>query len=293
MTLSITPQIVPTGGAILFDFTALGTVSPGSPMTFSRATSVSGVVSAFVPLYTGDALALFIDAGDGLPQPLTATTAYVYRLQDPTGTVLTAALVPGGEILVEPDVLTSLIIRLLQAGVTNLIIPDGVTRAVVSNAMPLTGFPPLPFVVVNLDLIQQENVPIGQNVVNPDGDNVWTQASYAKRIWRVSILARSADERNFYVEALTAIFQSMLGSIFAALGSNMSHRYQVASGQTADEYQGKSPGFFFADLMMEVLGVFNTSIQTSFGRIEAITTATGLPDGQIDHTQVGTPSAPV
>jgi hypothetical protein len=288
MTLTITPSVVPTGGAIILDFMLDSRLSAESPMTLSRAVSTDGVLSAFTQLYTGNAVALFIDVGDGLPKPLGAGTAYVYEVTDASGsTVRTDPVLPTGAILIEPDGMTALLIRLLQAGVTNMTLLPGIAPANVSNAMPITGFPILPFVVVNLDLIQQENVPIGQNTEQPDGNNVWTVASYAKRIWRVSVLARTAAERDFYRDGLIAIFQSLLGSVFSALGSNMSHRFQAASGQTSDEYQGKSPGFYFADIMMEVLGVFNTSIETSFGLIETIITNAGLPDGQVDQTEVG------
>lgn len=287
MTLSITPSVVPTGGAIILDFTLDSEITPKSPMTLSRAISTDGTLSAFTQLYTGNALQLFIDVGDSLPKPLAPGTSYVYRVTDATGALeQTEPLLPTGSILIDPDGLTSLLIRLLQAGVSNMTLWPGIKLATVSNAMPITGFPTLPFVVVNLDLIQQENVPIGQNTEQPDGSNIWTVASYAKRIWRVSVLSTTAAERDFYRDGLIAIFQSLLGSVFSALGSNMSHRFQAASGQTSDEYQGKSPGFYFADVMMEVLGVFNTTIQTSFGLIETITTAVTLPDAQVDRTIV-------
>lgn len=297
MTISAVPYVVPTGGAIVLDFNLDGVVTVGSPMTISRATSTDGVLSGFTTLYSGDAASPFIDVGDALPQPLTAGTAYVYEITDPTGTVQTAPLQPGGALVIEDDGVTRLLIRLLQAGITNLTLParlqsPGVLnqgRPIVSNAMPITGFPPLPFIVVNQDLVQQENVPIGQNVVQPNADNLWTQSSYAKKIWRVSVLTRTPDERDFYRDSLIAIFQSLLGSVFARIGANMSHRYQAASGQTSDEYQGKSPGFYFADVMLEVLGTFNFTIATSFGRIDAIETNAVLPDGQVDHALTGSP----
>lgn len=302
MTLSCTPSPIPTGGAILLDLTLpSGAMSAQSPMTLSRAATVSGVTSAFVPLYSGDALPLFIDAGDSLPQPLTAGTAYTYRLADPTGSVETAAILPASALVLETDDTTKLLVRLLQAGLTNITLPPGIQsaqapnqgRPQVSSAMPITGFPVLPYVVVNEDLVQQENVPIGQNVTQPDGNNLWTQASYARKIWRVSVLSRTSDERDFYRDALIAIFQSILGSVFQHIGANMSHRYQASSSQTADEYQGKSPGFYFADIMLEVLGTFNTGIRTFYGLIEAIQTNVVLPDGQVDQTLTGTPEAPV
>lgn len=269
MTATMTVTAVPTGGAIMVSFeNEAGASSLTGSVVFSRSADGG---STFTTLYSGpaDDLLLWPDVGDGLPAPLNPSVGYVYRVTDDSGTVTSDPVYPASQITVEPDGMTTIMIRLLQAGVNNLSLPSGVARALVSNQMPITGFPQLPFVVVNLDLIRQTDVPIGQNAATST-TNTQEIAVYVKRMWRVSVLTKSAEERDFYRDSLIAIWQTTLGSVFAPMGRNIRHKFEVASGQLTDAFLGLQPGFSFAEILFEVDGQFNTTLTTAYNTIQNI-----------------------
>ena len=177
---------IPTGGAIGLQFStaASGTIS------LSRATSGTSGLSAFTTIYSGASTTcngsgqFFADVGDYLPGPLTAAALYVYQLTDSSGSVQSAPVVPVAGTNLEQDGLTALMIRLMQAGISNIQPPPGIATANVYQAMPLVGWPPMPFVVVTPELLQQEEVPIGQDVEKPSLTNTWTQTEQARRVYR-------------------------------------------------------------------------------------------------------------
>ncbi len=264
----ITANAVPTGGAITLNITASGM------MTLSRSVSGINGFGPYVPLYTGPAVPFYVDAGDLLPGPLSPNNFYAYRVTDTVGTVDSVPLQPILEFNPQIEPLTALLIRMLQGAINVLAVPYGVSKVQVLQAMPIEGLPPLPMIVVNLDVIQQEQIPIGQQVpIYQDlgnGTITATIASYAKRIFKISILTDNAVERDFYRDMLPGFLEVFAVSVLAPTGLNNEHRYQLASGQVAKDQIGKAPGFYFADVMLEFSGQLNITVNAQYGLIEHI-----------------------
>ncbi len=291
MTATIFPKAVPTGGVITLNFQGDdGNTTVEGNCVLSRAVSGVSGVGAFTPIYSGGPLMFYVDAGDMLPTPLLNGTPYVYKLVDDNGTVQTAAITPGNTVAVIPDGMTSLVIRMIQAMLNGMPALPGISVPTVQHAMPLGNFPPLPFIVVNQDLIQQEHVPIGQQVENPDENNTWTIGGSATRIWRVSIFSRNAVERDYFRDAIIGWFKIALAYVFAPLGRDFSHRFQAVSETVTSDFEGLTPGFQSADIMLEVTGVYDAALVTGYGSIQGITSTVTYPDEVSDQTHVPTGS---
>ena len=258
---------VPIGGAAMLSLPDY--LVPPSGVTFmaiSRA--VSG--SAFATIYSGATMPVYVDAGDGTPSPLSSGSAYLWNVTDDRGTTQVGPVTPVSMVRYTSDGLTNLLIRLLQCGVDSIVPPAGVNKTQVTTEMPQGGWQALPFVVVNLDLIQQSDVGIGEDVPYPNPDNDWSLWSLAKRIWRVSIFARNVKERDFWRDRLLGVYRVLKATVFAGVGLDVTHSYQAASYTSAEEWQGHTPGFYGADLMLELSGTFNTVVLTSYAAIEEI-----------------------
>lgn len=284
---SIQLSVIPTGGAVLLLLP--GYLDPSVPtMTLSRAVSGVSGLGTFTQIYSGSPLPVWVDAGDMLPAPLSPTTQYVYQITDASGTSQAGPITPSGGILTKPDQLTELFIRLLQAGVSNLPLPQGINPVQVVTAMPQGGWQALPFIIVNLDLLQQAETQIGQDVTFPDTNNPnsWSISVYAKRLWRVTVFTKNTKERDFYRDSLLAIFQVLLPSVFVPLGLEIHHSFQAASGTDPKEYDGHIPGFYYADLLFEIDGSFEAAQVLNYGLIETITTTATFPDGTQQVAQV-------
>ena len=93
------------------------------------------------------------------------------------------------------------------------------------------------------------------------------------------MLSTNPFERDCLLDAILAIFHASLLSVFSAIGGNISHDFQASSGQTVNEFEGKLPGFYYADIMLMFDGVFNTIITTNYGLIETIDFTGYTPDG--------------
>lgn len=276
----LTASVAPTGGAIVLTMPGYMSATATGAITLARAVQSDGTLSAFTTLYTGPANGAYvwIDAGDGLAAPLSASNAYTYQVTDAGGTVQVGPLTPAPSLQPSVDGLTQLFIRLVQAGISNLTLPPGVQPVQVTTQMPVGGWQALPFVVVNLDLIQQDEVPIGQDMPQPDASNIWEIVTYAKRVWRVTVLSRSAAERDFYRDSLLAIFQSLKSTVFASLGLDNRHDFQAASGTDVNEWEGRSPGFYFADVLMTISGPMSVALLTGYGVIQSfVVTPTVAP----------------
>jgi hypothetical protein len=261
---------IPTGGGVTLSMPSyLQPPSGTGTVTISRAVSGSAGLSAFTQLYSGAPLLTWIDAGDMLAGPLLSGAAYVWQVADNHGTTQTAPTVPSSTLQTKPDALTQLMLRLLQAGVDGLSgsRPAGINGVLVSTAMPSGGLRSLPLMILNLDLIQQEQTQIGQDIDNPDGSNIWTIWVNAKRVWRVSVFGRNPTERDFYRDSVIAMWQVWHSSVFAPIGLNVSHRFQAASGTDVSESEGLSPGFYYADIMLELDGAFDVAVLDSFGPV--------------------------
>jgi hypothetical protein len=270
----IKPTLIPTGGVIRLDFNPSST----GPWTLSRAVSVSGQLGAATVLYSGAPVLFYIDLGDGIGQPLSSTTSYVYTLATGSGTVVTAALNPSLALKITSDVALEnntefgyvfLIKRLIEAGLNSLTLPDGWSPPSVILAMPLTGRPALPIVTINADLEQQDKVPIGQMVNTDFENNSYTITSLVKNRYRITVLCETATQREFYKKAIAAIYTVALATVLPAFGQDISHTLQTASSQvTSDE---SSPGFYFADIMVEFTGNFDVTISTTYPVVNGFT----------------------
>lgn len=269
---------VPTGGAVIFslpDYSASIPPSGVTTITISRAVSGSTGLSAFTTIYSGAPCSTFVDAGEALPRPLDPTLAYVWQVTDARGTTQTTPVVPAQSITTGPDYLTNLLIRLLQGSLDSATLPPGFAPptggrpVLITTKMPQQGLAAMPFIIVNLDLIQQSETQIGEDV-NASRDNNWALFVNAKRIWRVSVFSQDANERDFYRDSLLVFFRVLKATVFSPLGLNVTHSFQAASFTDANAWDGHSPGFYGADLMLEIDGVFNTTILTNYGLIQSI-----------------------
>lgn len=260
-----------TGGAVILQPAVSGA------WTLDRA--VSG--NTFVQIASGNYMGtgVFIDTGDGLPGPLDPTAFYLYQLTDVNGTVTSPAIQPSNAVNLDIEPLTSMLIRLLQGAINGIVadgsIPPGVAPPnKVLLAMPIGGLPALPIITINLDLLQQTEIPIGQSFpfVN-QRDGSFVLIGNAKRVYTISVLASDALTRDFYREAIARWWLVIVSTVLTKIGQNVGHRYQVASGQVAKDE--KMPGFYYSDLMVELNGAFNVDITPSYGLIETITISTG------------------
>jgi hypothetical protein len=297
---TIEASVVPTGGAVLLQFST----SVSGVIVLQRGSGVVYLtddagdfltddagnrlteIAAWTVLYSGAPLATqlqsngepfvlpYIDVGDQLPAPLTPTELFIYSLTDENGTAQTEPIQPAVSLNLEIEPLTYILIRLLQAGINSLT-PQGFNKQggkipQVLHDMPLSGFPPMPFITVTLQLLQQEEIPIGQQVQNTNNQNIWTVTGFAKFAYLVSVLANSTVERDFYRSAVIGIFHGILSGVLSQLGKNVSHRYQASTGQVMEDRTLKIPGFYYSDILLEFTGTFNFAITSSYGIIQTI-----------------------
>lgn len=273
---------IPTGGAI-----SLNIFANGTQMMLARASgSVSGT---YVTIYSGVPTPLYIDTGDGLTQCLSSGVIYAYKMTDANGDTFSGAVQPilSLDILQEP--LLTMMQRLIQGGISNIKPPIGVNAFPASQvvvAMPLTGNPPLPMITINLEVFQQAAIPIGQEVGQYLPNGTWTLTGLAKRVFRITVLAQNAADREFYRDALVAIFQSLLSTVFAPAGLNVSHKFQAFSSQVAHDPSGQAPGFYFADIVLEIEGTSNIAITPTFGIVNAIEFTENYARGATDTWRV-------
>lgn len=285
--LVVIATVVPTGGAVLLQFPSYFPVLPtAGQLTINRSVSGSGI---WTTVYQGPPVGAFIDVGDGLPAPLDATTSYLWQVFDDNGSAVAGPLIPVASFLGTPDQLSQILIRLLQGAINGMRLPPGIQPTQVTTRMPQNGWQAMPFIVVNLDLIQQTEVAIGEDVINPTPDNNWTLFANAKRVWRVTVMSQDVEERDFYRDFLLAVFRVLKATAFGPLGINVTHSFQAASYASAQEYEGVAPGFYAADLMLELDGIFPVAVLTNYPVItQIVPQGTYLP---FDFTIALTPSA--
>lgn len=264
--------VSPTGGIILLE--------PRSADDFgnwvlTRYLSVSGSPVSGVVLVQGAAgqspTQVFIDLGDGTNLPLDPNSLYLYEFANSIGSVQTPALSPACSIQLEPDETNQILYRGLQSGIAALKLPATFNNAArVFHAMPLAGagIPPLPAIFFNETFLQQQDIPIGQNVDSDSISNEFQTASQSVRHFTVFVMASNVTEREYYKDAVIAIFTSLLGPILEKIGVNISHRFQVSSSQIID--RSAEPGFYFSEILLEFCGLYSVGITTSYGIIEHI-----------------------
>jgi hypothetical protein len=285
-------NVLPVGGCVMLQFYGAekGDFAPPSgvvSITLSRA--VSG--GTFVQLYSGPPLPVWADVGDGpstSSQPLDPTLSYEWQVTDSTGTTQVGPATPAGAIVTVPDGLTALLIRLLQAACDNAPKPSGVSvqSVQVTTKMPAAGWGAMPFVVLNMDLIQQRDTSVGQDVLIANAQNQWTLPGWSRRVWRASVLSQDADERDFYRDTLLIAWRALKATLFSFVGQNVRHDYQANSGTTGDEWLGQGPGLYWADVMMTLEGSFDVTILTGFGLIEQIDVFSTSAPGVTDEIEV-------
>src|SRR5579863_1266236 len=166
---TIETSVVPTGGTIVLDIT-LGVTNPpqdqyNTNITIQRYTG--SLTATPVTIYSGEYTPIFFDDGEMLPAYLDFATNYYYAITDPTGTTTTPAIVPSPSLLVYSNYLDKLMFRLFSAGMSALAVPAQYNAIRVLQALPLTmgsDATVFPFVVMNLDLEQQEHLQIGEDI---------------------------------------------------------------------------------------------------------------------------------
>lgn len=275
--------IIPSGGVVVLSVSG---IAQGGLLTYSRSFG-SGAYSLIASGYPTSSMDTFVDYGEGLQGPLPSNMgAYNYMIQDVSGTAYVTGLTPYTSLSVTPDYATVLVERCLEAGIDGITLPPGFQRPTVTHEMPKAGFQKLPFVLVNQVTMQQTRTQIGQDFPSTQlfgTKQSQTLAVIARRSWRVEIFTRTVTERDFYRDAVLAIFTSMLGSVFQALQLDTSHSFMVHQDQRADK--DMDPGFYFADILFNVEGSYNVNLTPEYSGVMEIPVSVGGASGTFfDYT---------
>src|SRR5579863_10165040 len=271
--MSTTVQAVqsPTGGAISLIIALDPSLNPyTTAMTIKR---YAGSLSATpITIYNENMAALmYVDAGDGLPSYLDFATPYWYTITDPSGTVTVGPVTPSAQLMVFSNYLDKLLFRLFSAGMSALAVPEGFNKIRVLENMPLTmasEATTFPFVVMNLDLEQQQEIQIGESVVNPGFTNLQVMPIIVHRVYSMSILSLNARERDFYKDACLSAWFTMR-PVLTLIGQDLTLDWQATNTQTAGE-DLKIPGFYESAIMLDMSCQFNVSLTTNYPIISSI-----------------------
>jgi hypothetical protein len=266
---TVTTSVVPTGGTIVLNITL------GSPTLDINTTSISisrytgSLANTPVVVYDGPNLLIYFDDGEMLPNYLDFNTEYFYAVTDPTGTTTTEAITPTPSVVVYSNYFDKLLFRLFSAGMNAIAVPAQYNAIRVLQALPLTmgsEATQFPFVVMNLDLEQQEHLQIGEDI-----DASFTNLNIIPMIimkrYSINILSHNAQERDFYKDATIGVIMTMMQS-FTEIGQDFSYNWQASN--TQETAGNMSPGFYASVIMLEMTGQFNVSMDTSYGLIEII-----------------------
>ena len=278
-SLTITGAVVPTGGAVQLTLAATGSAGAASGVTLSR-TQNGG--ASWMPLYTGTVLSSYLDVGDGLATNLSPTGIYQYMIQDvatPSVSGLSNSLSPSSQLTLIPDMTSETFRRLIQGAVQSVVVPSGWSIPQVLFVMPLAATPSLPFMVLNADLTQQDEVPIGLGIPQENfamealsaaaGTNtaVWAVRGTQSRRYSLYIFTRNYLERDFWQDAMVGILYGLQGTL-AVANLNLTFSYQITQGAIAkDEAQ---PGFYYAQVTIDTKGVSMVQIQAVLGNFNTI-----------------------
>jgi hypothetical protein len=268
---------IATGGAIRLDMPEYVYPPAGvTDMVISTATSGTIGLSPWLQIYSGATYPVWLDVGDLRPLPLDPATLYVYQVSDSRGTTQTDPVMPSWTCTPTPDQLTALMVRLIQGAVNAMPLLPGMQKTQVTTRMPMNGWQAMPFIIVSPELVQQTEVQIGEDVPTPDQHNNWTMFALVNRVWRITIMSVNDEERDFYRERLLVAFRVFKAQAFAPLGYDVTHRFQAVSYTDSHEWEGHVPGFYAADLMYELEGVFPVVVLTNYGLIETISTTENI-----------------
>jgi hypothetical protein len=261
-------QVAPTGGIVILK---LWSAALASSWSLVRSIVSGAATSQQVTLFSspGSPVPVFVDVGDGTKAPLDPALSYQYTFRTSAGTVTTDPIIPSASIVLEQDQLTTIMLRALTSGVRSLVLPASFRNTPpVFHAMPMGSQPTIPMISLNGTLLQQGDIPIGQNNPNNMTDNMLIIGGQALRHYTIAVLASTVEEREYYRDAVLAIFHSILGTILAAIGENASHRFQVHSSQVTGD--GMQPGFYYAEILLELTGSFAVGVSTTYGAIREI-----------------------
>lgn len=291
--LSASGAVAPFGGVVVLSVTGIA----GGPLTTSRAFG-SGAYTLIDSCPQPGGYTVVVDYGDGLQGPLPNDAGtYNYLIQDSATGVYVTGLVPVAQVEVDNDWLDETVMRCIQAGLANLVLtpaqqtqlPPGYKPPAVLFEMPRVGFPPLPFVFITPMTMRQAHTQIGQDVApvySTPGRQLQTNSVQVTRTWRHSIYARTASEREFYRDAVLGLWQVMLQSVLQPLASDLHHTFMVHSMQDSSGHD-MQPGFYLADILYSVDGMFNVGIIPTYGVIEAVSIAMTGALGTISESFAG------
>jgi hypothetical protein len=249
----------------------------------SRAVSGSGGLSVFTPLYSGVPLSntgsncYFLDIGDQTPGPLVSGVTYVYQLTDASGTQQSPGIQPVANVVLQTTPWERIIIAIIQGAVNAAVLPTGINRARVFNAMPLTGNPPLPLIAVNPELEVQANIPIGVDnqivgdLVQPAINNNWTQAGQERRMFRITCVTLSPEERDFWRRFIISTLRIATAYALSLVGADFVRDYEAVSYQNSKESEQKIPAWYAADVLWDMTLEANVTVITNYLLIETIT----------------------
>ena len=269
MPSSVSASLAPFGGVVSF---VIGGYATGASAQMAISRSSTGSSGTYLNIYSGNPCALFVDVGDGLPTALLSGSTYYWNFVDSSGTINIGPITPTGNLQYTDDGLTAIIVRCLQAGIDNQTLPNHIKRATVMQDMPLNGFPSLPLITVTDKLEEQESIGIGQQIPEPilAQNQIWTQGCLSRKIHQVSVLCSDTTTRDYYKRLVVLIFQAMLPNLLQDLGQNVSHRYMINTGQTVEDLKQKIPGFYFADIMLELTGNFTVNVQLNYPIVKGV-----------------------
>jgi hypothetical protein len=266
MATKISSNVSPTGGVVILNITYDPSISLATnQVAIYRYTG--SLSSSAALIYSGLAAPVVVDDGEGLPSYLDYNTSYFYQVIDPSGITTTAGITPAAQINILSNYLDKLFFRLFSAGINSVVVPVGFPQITVMQAMPLTwGSELLPFVVMNLDLEQQSAIQIGEGV-NTSTTNTWIIPRIVFRRYSISILTQNPQHRDFYKDACVGVVYSTINTL-NQIAQDLTITYQLAQSQVTGDL--KDPSFYETQIMVDVEGVFNTVVTTSFGIIQSI-----------------------
>lgn len=265
---SMTCSVAPTGGIVVLK---LASSAPAATWSLVRGVVSGGTTVGQTILFTGpsEVQPVFLDIGDGLKTPLDPTQQYEYTFTTGAGVATSGPVQPSAEIELEPDHMTAVLLRGLQSGVRSLKLPAAFKNAPsVFHAMPMGSIPTLPMISLNETLLQQGDIPIGQNNLANLTSNSQVVGGQALRHYTIAVLTLTVEEREYYRDAVLGIINALLGPVFEAIGENSTHRFQVNSSQVTGD--AMMPGFYFAEILWEFTGTFSVGVSTTYGVVEQI-----------------------
>lgn len=277
LVLQVTPVL--TGGALNIYTQKTGSAGQYG-VTLSRSSDGG---TTWTQLYSGQIIQFYLDVGDMTLSPLLSNTGYQYQITDSVNSSITytsPVVYPISTLQVLQDVTTETIMRMVEAGLSVLQMPGN------SNwqppkflyQMPLDNTPQLPFVTTNLDLIQQEEIPIGFTNMMEDinqesqqsipGTGVFSMTGLQNRRYSFYVFSKMYRERDFIQESIIAIIMGIQASLSHG---NEDIRFSYQAAQGAVEFRdAEHPGFYYAQITADITRQVAIKFTSTVGRISTI-----------------------